>query len=256
MASALSSAAAAASPAHSDPIPLSPALSRLYGRNWKVVDCSDGSTVDPSLVQSVIEPDYTKLLTESQKTFLTQIDNNLAFLTTRKCAQLFANIDIEDGSSTYDKPLLDPSASEAKTMAAALTFFGYGCNPDTKNEWMNCFAEESGYIIASKSAITGKRKIRAHLETLFKGSPPLTYPMVILEVKHNMTIAFLINKLNDGRGFPLVSLNFFDNENNCIFNGDFYNFYEAAGEVIWDLVTVPADGCQVIKQQTSGCTII
>lgn len=260
MASSLSSAAAAAAaspallPTTSPSTPLPTSLSAIQGRNWKIVD-PDGREVPQELVKQAIQEEEIKLLTPEARRFLELINSNLASLTIRKCAKLFTNTDLKNKNPAYDAPLLCPGFSEEKTRAFALHFFGLGCDPAKKNEWMDCFAEKSGYTVANYSATVGKKKIREHLEGMFKGSPPLKYPMQLLLVRDNMTVALLINELNDKRGFPLFSLNFFNPNGKCILNGDFYNLPGAAGEVIRDLVTVPKDGVQVLEQQASGCKI-
>lgn len=217
------------------------AVATMQGRNWKVVD-SDNKKIPFDVFQTAVVDQAAKekgiTLSDKDKTFLGTIFTKMETLTAREAVKLFTNQSLKSKDSAYDLKLLKPGFDEAKTYQFAANYFGLGCDPEKRNEWIATFADKSVYTICNREYATGGKGIRKHLEEKFKQldaitgeKTPLTFEMVTINVVHNMAISVLINRLPNGRGFPLVSLDFFDDNGKVLFNGDFYSFWDAAIEV-------------------------
>ena len=202
-------------------------------RKWKIVD-DQGKEVPFHVFESAILGQEKASLDSKSEAFLGQIASKMATLTMRQAVKLFTNQELKDPDPVYDQPLLRIDISEADTRKAAARYFGFGCDPTKRKEWMDCFAEKSVYTINNIEYATGKNGIQEHLKKKFSQLDMMTgdqealpFEMITLNVHHNMAIAVLINKFANG-GFPLVSLDFFNEKGKVIFNGDFYSFYSAA----------------------------
>jgi hypothetical protein len=148
----------------------------------------------------------------------------------------------------YLLPVYDPNFDEKKTKEYALKFFTLGSDFNNVEPWMEAFADDIIYIIADQDFHFGIDKVKEHLRSQLKMSPPLTYKFYSLFVKGNMSVMIFGNNLNDGNSFMLCGINFFDSDGKAFINIDLYNRFRAAMEVAHDLATQPKDAINVAKK--------
>lgn len=148
-----------------------------------------------------------------------------------------------------DVPIYNAHCNPEVTRKHALHYFGLGCDPTKKEEWMASFSKKGLYIVLNTDYYYGT-DIPKRLRAEYQKAPPMTFEGRFLIVDGNMTYSIILNKLNNGTLFPLVSINCFDEvTGEVILNIDAYSRTDATRKVIVDLATVPSDALTVLNQQ-------